>query len=134
MKKLIPEKFAAYGILSILSLIIIFHTLILVRAVPFEIVWGGRLETVSQMIFFEAVSIGINLLMIAVVLFQSGMTRFKINQLYGKICLWLMFALFLLNTLGNLLSQNEMETLIFTPLTFILAILSLRMALADRLS
>jgi hypothetical protein len=47
-----------------------------------------------------------------------------------KIGLWLMFALFLLNTVGNLLSKNRYEKLIFTPITLLSAVFCLILAWA----
>jgi hypothetical protein len=45
--------------------------------------------------------------------------------------LWLMTGLFLLNTLGNALSKNKLEKRLFTPVTILLAIFSLTLALAN---
>jgi hypothetical protein len=40
-----------------------------------------------------------------------------------------MFVLFAINTVGNIFSNNELERLIFTPLTLLLAVFSLRLAI-----
>ncbi|MEN9442639.1 MAG: hypothetical protein RLZ33_2716 [Bacteroidota bacterium] len=45
-----------------------------------------------------------------------------------RFAFWLFFVLFSLNTLGNLFAETLTETLIFTPLTILLAVLSLRLA------
>jgi hypothetical protein len=42
-----------------------------------------------------------------------------------------MFLLFLANTAGNLASKNELEKRIFTPLTLVLALFSLRVAVGS---
>jgi membrane protein DedA with SNARE-associated domain len=39
--------------------------------------------------------------------------------------LWVMFCLFLFNTLGNILSENHLEKIIFTPVTIVLSLLML---------
>ena len=39
----------------------LFHVLILIRLIPYEIAWGGRLRTLEEMYVFEGLSIAINL-------------------------------------------------------------------------
>jgi len=47
-------------LIGISVLATIFHLLILVRVIPYEITWGGRLKTVEEMYVFETISILIN--------------------------------------------------------------------------
>ena len=125
----ISEKFATYGLLSILSMVVVFHLLVLTGVIPFQIVWGGRLTDSSSMIVFELVSIVINVLMLLVVGVHTGVLRLKLNRKVTTSVLWGMVVLFLLNTVGNLFSNSQTEKLIFTPLTFVLGLLSLRLLL-----
>jgi hypothetical protein len=131
-----PKRIALYGFLFILSPILIFHFLILFGVIPFDIVWGGRLKNSSEMISFEIVSIVVNLLMLTVVGIHTGFIKLTINPKFISIAFWLMFILFLVNTVGNIFSTNQLEKLLFTPLTLLLAIFSLRLALnkEDRLA
>ncbi len=46
-----------------------------------------------------------------------------------RIIFWLMFFLFSLNTLGNLMAESMFEKALFTPVTLILAVLCLRIVL-----
>ena len=130
MKNFITERFAINGLFTLLSLVVIFHLLIMLRIIPFKIVWGGRLEDLSEMLVFETVSVIINLIMLAVVGIKAGFLRTKINRMVIKIALWIMFVLFLINTIGNFFSNNEFEKIVFTPLTIILLIFSLRLAIS----
>ena len=130
MIRLIPEKFASRGLVILFSLLIVFHLLVLTGIIPFQMVWGGRLKDIGKMYSFEAVSIVLNLLMLGVVAVRSGLVSCRINPLVIQILLWMMVALFILNTVGNLLSINETEKLIFTPLTLMLAIFCIRLALS----
>jgi hypothetical protein len=131
MKKLISESFATKSILFILSGIICFHLLITAGIIPFEIVWGGRLKNHTEMLQFEAVSIILNLIMVAVVAINAGLLKVNLKPVFLKISFWLMAILFSLNTIGNLIAINTLETLIFTPLTFILAVFSFRLAISN---
>jgi hypothetical protein len=64
MKKFLTERFAINGLLTILSLFVIFHLLVIIKIIPFEIVWGGRLKDQSQMLTFETFSAIINMFML----------------------------------------------------------------------
>lgn len=93
-------------------------------------VWGGRLQSQEQMILFEMTSILINGVMLGVVAVYVGYLKAKVNPKIIKAALWLMVILFSFNTIGNLFSNNELEKMIFTPITLLLAFFSLRLALA----
>jgi hypothetical protein len=128
MENLNTTRLASYGLLLILSGVILFHIFVLSGLIPFAIVWGGRLQDTSQMLVFETISIAINLVMLAVAAIQAGMLKVKIRPGLIRTALWVMFALFLVNTLGNLFSNNELEKMLFTPLTGLLALFCLRLA------
>ncbi|WP_247232893.1 hypothetical protein [Telluribacter sp. SYSU D00476] len=128
MKDLITERFALNGLLTIISLTIVFHVLVVLGVIPFEIVWGGRLQDRSQMLAFEIVSLGINLFMLAIICVRAGIVRINVHPMLTRVIFWAMFGLFLLNTVGNIFSNNSLERLIFTPLTLILSIFCFRVA------
>lgn len=130
MKKIISGTTAAIALIIALSLLIIFHFLILIKIVPYQVIWGGRIENQTQLLRFEIFSVGINLVMILFVSVKAGFLKILINQKVLRIILWIMFALFVLNTIGNLLSINKFEKIVFTPFTIILSFLSLRLAMS----
>lgn len=127
--KFIPKRLATVGMIVIFSLIMIFHLLVLLGFIPYDIVWGGKLESEEQMMQFELVSLLLNAAFLFTLISYSNKSKKKIKPKIYKIVFWLMFILFSLNTLGNLLSETTLETIIFTPLTIILAVFSLRLAL-----
>jgi hypothetical protein len=110
-------------ILILFILIVIFHFLVIFGIVPFQNVWGGRLKTQEEMLKFEAFSIVLNLIFIAVVLVKAGFWKVKISPKIISLLLWIMTILFALNTIGNLFAVNNLEKYIATPITFILSIL-----------
>lgn len=128
MKKLLSERTATNSLLLILALVVVMHLLILAGIIPFAMVWGGRLQNEAQMLRFESVSVLVNFLMLAVVALRAGLLRVRLHPIVGRIMLGLMAGLFLLNTVGNLLSTNPLEKVVFTPLTLVLFLLSLRLA------
>lgn len=126
---LLPERTAVFTLIAILVAIVTLHILILSGLIPYEAVWGGRLQSHEQMVKFETTSIGINLLLIGIVSLRGRLLKTTIPPLVITIALWLMVILFILNTVGNVLSENRVERIVFTPLTIILALLSLRLAI-----
>jgi hypothetical protein len=110
-------------ILILFILIVIFHFLVIFGIVPFQNVWGGRLKTQEEMLKFEAFSIVLNLIFIAVVLVKAGFWKVKISPKIISLLLWIMTILFALNTIGNLFAVNNLEKYIATPITFILSVL-----------
>src|SRR5215218_8008349 len=122
MKKLLPLQIAVYGVLGILSFIIVFHLLVIVGLIPFDIIWGGNISEKTEMYTMEAISIAVNMVMLFIVSVYSGIIKLNINHKLIIGAVWVMFVFFLLNTLGNLLAKTTIETYIFTPLTCILSI------------
>lgn len=114
--------------LALCSLLIVFHLLVLAGEIPFHIVWGSRLKNRKDMIKFELISI--STLLIIVILLMQRLQYISIwkNPSLDRGAMWLIFALFLLNTLGNLQSPNKFEKYGFGILTTILAGLSLSLA------
>jgi hypothetical protein len=109
----------------------VFHALVVVGVIPFGMVWGGQLRDQSQMLTFEAVSLAVTLLLLVLVGVWAGYVKMRIPKRVMTVVFSLMFLLFLANTAGNLASNNEFEKRIFTPLTLVLAILSLRVAIGS---
>ena len=127
MKKTLSEQIAIYGLVCILGPMILFHFLVIAGVVPYTMVWGGRLANSTEMIRFELISITSLLLMLFVVAIHTGFLKVRLQPIVLKIAFWVMAGLFLLNTLGNMQSLNETERLIFTPVTFLLFLFSLRL-------
>ena len=131
MTALPTRQIASWGLLIILTLTIIFHFLVLVGVIPFDIVWGGRLKTQEQMMAFEAVSITINVLMVTFVAMDAGFVKRRVPAAFLKGMLWTMAFLFLANTVGNAFSVNSFEKAVFTPVTLLLCLFSLQLALSN---
>ncbi|MEI7502006.1 MAG: hypothetical protein WCJ61_01865 [Paludibacter sp.] len=122
-------KIASIGLIFLFSLVIIFHVLVLTGIINYNIIWGGRITNQSEMYVFEAISLSTNILFMFIVLLKTGLLKIKIPTKVINIGIWIMTILFTLNTVGNLVSTNNLEKAIFTPLTFISAILCLILAL-----
>ena len=116
------KDLAGIILLTLFSLAIVFHLLVLMEFIPNEIVWGGRITVKEELYIFESISIFMNLLFLLIVLLKTGKLIIKHNLKLIHFLLWFMSIVFLLNTIGNLLAKTTTETIIFTPVTFISAI------------
>lgn len=125
----LPFKFAINTMLIILSMVILFHVLVLIQIIPYTIVWAGKIDNLKEMRLFELVSIIINVLMIIIIAIKGNYINLKIPENLIRIFLWLLVVLFSLNTIGNLFAKSSFETIVFTPLTFIMAILCFRIVM-----
>lgn len=122
---------AQYGLLTILSVLLVFHLLILTKVIPYKLVWGGRLKSDKDMYRFEVVSIITNSFLLLILLVYSGNIAFNIPKTIMTILLWTMSILFALNTVGNITSKHKMEQRLFSPITILLTIFSLILALTN---
>lgn len=110
---------------------IVFHLLVLVGVVPYSIVWGGRINSTTELVIFEIFSISVMVIVIAVIANKGGYLSSRspwLKQL-ATLLLWLLVILFALNTIGNLFAKSLFETIVFTPLTLASSILCARIAL-----
>jgi hypothetical protein len=124
------KEVAEIGLLVILSASIVFHLLVLVKIVPYKIVWGSRLKTDADMYKFEAVSVILNLFFLVIIFLKMKIISFDFPENVLNYIIWGMAVLFFLNTVGNLLSKSSLEKKIFTPITILLTIFSLMLALS----
>lgn len=128
MIRKIPFRTAVNLLLFILSALMVYHLLIVSGVIPFDIVWGGRLKTADEMYRMESLAIIFNVVMLLVVAIKGGYIKSIKPGKVITVLLWIMFASYVLNTLGNAMSVNKLEAAIFTPLTLIAAILCMRLA------
>ena len=123
------RKLSILGLMSIFSLGILFHLLVITGMVPGNIVWGGRATSADELMRLEIVSISLNALFLVFTLILNGNLKVRMKPLFAKILLWLMSILFILNTIGNLLAKSSIETIIFTPVTLLSSVFCLYLAL-----
>ena len=109
-------------LLGLLIAVILFHLCVMAKMIPYNIAWGGRLQNDSEMYVFEAISILINLFLGLILLMKGEYIQFRFKKKAIDIILWIFFALFVLNTVGNLLAKTNFEKS-FAVLTFVFAIL-----------
>jgi hypothetical protein len=108
--------------LFLLSIVTVFHLCIIVKFIPYDITWGGRLKNDNVMYVFETISIFVNLFLISILLIKGNYLKIRLNEKGINIVLWVFFFIFILNTIGNVVANTNLEKS-FSVLTLIFAIL-----------
>ncbi len=113
---------AIKALLVILAAALLLHVSILIKVIPYDITWGGRLKTDAEMYTFETMSILINAFLAWILLMKGNYVRHIFSGKAVNVILWVFFAIFLLNTVGNVFAQTNFEKL-FAIVTALLAFL-----------
>jgi hypothetical protein len=128
MKKLISAKLAGNILIVFMTLIIVFHILVLFKLIPPEIIWGGQLNgNPTQFSLMELIAIVITVAFILVIAAKVHKS-IKLRRLI-YICVWFIFAYLLLNTLGNFTSEQFFENTILAPITLFMSFFTFRLAI-----
>jgi hypothetical protein len=126
------RKIALRASMSIFTLSILFHLLVIMKVIPNNIMWGGRRENQQELMKLETISITLKHFFLVILLIINTTIKVKIKPIVQRLVLWLMSTLFILNTIGNLLAKSSIETIIFTPVTILLSMFSLYLAINFR--
>ncbi|MCA6379532.1 MAG: hypothetical protein IM606_06630 [Cytophagales bacterium] len=103
-------------LIVVYSIITVFHSCILLKIIPYDITWGGRLQNDQEMYVFETTSIAINLFLISILSMKGNFVTYKFPVKVIHVILWVFVVVFALNTVGNLFAKTLLEKA-FTLLT-----------------
>ena len=130
MKKIMSANLAGKILLVAFILMLVLHVLILLQVVPANIVWGGQInDEQSNLLQLEIVAITLTLIFSGIVAQKLKFLNIGERKRVVNIGVWIVFAYLILNTLGNFASGVTAETLLFGPLTIVMAFCALRLAL-----
>lgn len=129
MKNIFNVKISAIIFSILTAIMIIIHLLITINILPPNIVWGGSITNRNELIKMEIIAITILFMFITIELIRSEIIQIKKYKIIQIILSWLIFIYLILNTIGNILSSTNIEKILFSLTTFILAILSLRISI-----
>ena len=116
------SKYSIKLFLGLLLAVILFHICIILKIITYNIAWGGRLTNDAEMYVFETTSILINIFLFIILLMKGNIIEYKLSDKVITIILWIFFAIFILNTIGNIFAKTTFEQL-FSILTGLSAIL-----------
>ena len=106
-----------------------YHFLIITQIVPYANAWGGRLPNLQAMYIFEAISVLMQLIFLAIATMKHRNVAGKKTQKALSYALFFLSALLLLNTFGNIFSTSRFEAILFTPITLVMSVVAFRLAL-----
>jgi hypothetical protein len=131
MEVLISTDFAGNALLFILGFLFIFHLLILMGRIPYDIVWAGRIENRDEMVRMESFSLLVVVMAIVIVALRMRYLNFWNDPTFTEVGIWILVAFFSLNTLGNLTAKSPLEKYGFGLLTLVISLLMLRLAIGS---
>jgi hypothetical protein len=119
--------------IGIFGCLILFHLgivagILFFNDVPTDFLWGGRIQSKEQFILFEGVSLFVQAICLFLTLIKAEYLRLGRLANIAHVGMWVLFAIFALNTVGNILAKTTFEKS-FTVVTIILALFSLRLAI-----
>ena len=129
MKKIFSKEIAGIILLITFGLLFIFQGLIVLNIIPYNIVWGGQLNEENYKVM-SLFSIIIICLFMAIIAIKMKFIKSNILDRLGTIGAWIIFIYLILNTVGNIASASSVESIIFTPITIIMSIFALVLALS----
>jgi len=132
MKKLISIKTAYFYSMLLFFLFLFFHIFITIGIQFYNFnltnyLWGGQLNSKTELIQFEMISILIHFLCIIILYLRFN--KFSRYKDILNIFIWTLFILFVLNTIGNLFAKSLLEKIIFTPITIALSLFMFRIGI-----
>jgi hypothetical protein len=102
-------KAAIKIMLWLLIAVMLFHLSIILKIVPYEITWGGRIKNDSEMYVFETISLVFTLSLFAALLVKGKYLREFVPMKVVNLILRCFLILFGLNTVGNILAETNFE-------------------------
>lgn len=116
------KRSAELTALIIFALNLLFHAGIMAGLIPADIVWGSRIQSTTQFYLLESLSLVFNGLFLGLMLIRLELWKLGLSPKVIRFSLGFMAIFFLLNTLGNLMSKNSFEQMVFSPMTLLLSI------------
>ncbi len=131
MRRLLNIRTAGTGLLILQSATLLLHLLIIARIVPYDIFWGGQIESEgANMLMMEIVAVAVLVLFIGITILNTyHPSKYR---LLAKVGMWIIFAYLLLNTAGNLSSEQIIEKTVLAPATLLMSLLALRLAISKK--
>ncbi len=129
MKKLVGANLSGIILLISMGLLAFFHVFVLLKVIPSDIVWGRQINLLAtNLIALEITVVLVTLVFTVIVAAKMDYIKASKFKKAINIGVWVIFVYLILNTFGNLASGISFENLIFAPITMVLAICALRLA------
>lgn len=136
-RTVVKFSLAAKICLVLFSIFSLFHFAVIIGIlffdiVPLDFLWGGQMKTKEELFVFEIISFLVQVLCLWVLSVKVKLTHLNKSNLMADIVIWILCAIFFLNTIGNLVAKTWLETLLGTPITAILFVLLFRIGIEKK--
>lgn len=128
MKNLLSKKSAGIILIASLIFLMLFHLLVAIQVLPGDIVWGGTLDE-NAVVQYELIAILITGFLLFFAYAKAGYISNNIIKKIANVLIWLMVVYFAFMILGNLTAKTWTEKIIFIPLSALMFISSLKLAI-----
>jgi hypothetical protein len=112
-----------------LALLAVFHILVILNVIPSDMVWGGRSAPGSAGCL-ETVGVTVTVLFMLVTAMRAGFLWPGRLRRTVRAAMWVVFVYFTLNVVGNVAAVSVAEKIVFIPVSVIMALLALRLAVS----
>ena len=129
MESLLNPNLAGNILLILLALLVVFHLLVIAGIIPYNIVWAGKINNRTQLLRMESISLVVLALASILVALRMEYLTFLNYPSVINGGMWVLFAFFLLNTLGNLTAKSPIEKYGFGTLTLLMSLCCLVLAI-----
>lgn len=117
---------------ALFFIFIIIQLLVAAGLLPVTILWGGRQTELTPALRLSGVGAAVILsAFIYIIRYRAGLLGRTPMPRSIRILSWVVTAYMVLNTLGNFASVNNVEKLLFGPLTIVLAVMCLIVSLSN---
>lgn len=133
MKLKINSRGIGNVLLIALLVLLIIHILVLFGVVSPDIIWDTTITDKASVVISEWIAIFFILMFIFGILLKLNYLPMKGLRKSADSILWIMSLYYLLNIIGNFMSDNPIEKLLYSPLTLIMILMALRLIFAKDL-
>lgn len=113
---------ASKAVIALLATLLILHILILVKALPSNIVWGGRIQSDKELYKKQGISVALTMAFLWAAVENVYPFSGVLSYSSIRIVFWLMVAMFAFSTLGSFTSKNKVEKYLFSTLALLLTL------------
>ena len=103
------KQTATLHMIVLLGCLFAFHLLVLAGVVPYDIVWGGNLQTIEEMRVFETTALLISMSMLMVFVVKYRQLKRQEDRKGLNYLIWGFAATFFLGTIGNMMAESMWE-------------------------
>ena len=128
MKEIVSRKTSGIILIICLLTLMVFHILVILKILPSNIVWDGQMDNGLSVLFLEIAALVLTAFFILIAAAKTGYIKSHRLRKAANAGIWVIVVFFSFNIAGNLMAKTYLEKLVFTPLSILMVICSIRLA------